>query len=221
MILSVTGSKIKQKILVIEKEILNSKLKSEKKQQQINIFKAALRGFERAGVISEVNQGEINLDLRPKEASLIEFKEKAVDTKLVMRCMDDLKTSKDNDVFVFVTNDTDFLPLFERVLESRQLIWLPGAEKKSKKLAEVAGDTRTFNLFDYFLGTSPELPRIATTGYWDTYILEPINSDFRQIREDYMEALGWEMYQKNCEKQFREEQKLQDDFDALRLKEGW
>ena len=176
-----------------------------RRQKQFTIFKKALEDFDSwPGLISEMNEGETRFDIHPKRNHLIEFHEKAVDTKLIMRCMDDLASSKDDDVFVFVTNDTDFLPLFERVLETRQLIWLPGAKRKSKKLEALVGKTRTFELSDFFLGKSAEFPRVPTTRYWDEEIIEPLCPNFEEIRHYYLYDQGYAALMRRMETDYEE-----------------
>ena len=65
--------------------------KAAEKAQQYQIFKEALEDFNKSypNLVSEVRLGKTKFDIKRNRNTLIEFKEKAVDTKLVMQCMDD------------------------------------------------------------------------------------------------------------------------------------
>ena len=100
------------------------------------------------------------------------------------------------------------------------MIWLPGAERKSKRLEAVVGEKRTFDLSSFFLGTSDENPQVPTTNYWDKEIIEPICEDFAEIRHYYLHDKGYEVfmrkqqndYEKFLRAQYEEfERRLDDD----------
>ena len=110
--------------------------------------------------------------------------------------MDDLYTAKENEVFVFITNDTDFVPLFERVGKTHQLIWLQGGNNRAKGLEAIAGKARTYDLKEFFITLNPEHPKMPKTHYWDENILKPIYPDIDALRDQYLHDLGDYHYQK-------------------------
>ncbi|MDC1407928.1 NYN domain-containing protein [Candidatus Puniceispirillum sp.] len=166
-------------------------------QQKFSWFREALDEFDAnwKSLVAEVSEGQTRFNIKPKQHFFIEFQEKAVDTKLVMKCMDDLAKAKNDDVFVFITNDTDFLPLFERVAETHQLIWLTGAKNKSKGLSGAVGRGKIFDLVDFLSGEGLH-KKIPSTKYWDNEVLKQSCPDIQVLRDDYLEQMAYEAFQK-------------------------
>ena len=173
------------------------KTREAQKKAQFDLFKEALHEFndKHRNRVSEVNEGQTRFNLLRGRPTLIEFQEKAVDTKLIMKCMDDLSAADDSDVFVFVTNDTDFAPLLERVAKTHQVIWLQGGENRAKGLEATVGKARVYELRDFFLTRDPLFPKMPETQYWDENILKPIYPDIDELRWHYLQRLAdheWE-----------------------------
>ena len=79
---------------------------------------------------------------------LVTFREKAVDTRLIIKALDDLNDATDNTIFAIFTNDTDFAPLFEKIMSKCQLLWIFGGDPKlaSSDLKKIVPEQNRFNI---------------------------------------------------------------------------
>jgi uncharacterized LabA/DUF88 family protein len=95
----------------------------------------------RIGSYSRLGETKINW-----RYDLSGFGEKGVDCSLIMQAMDDLHL--DNvDAFVFMTNDTDFLPLVSRIISEGKHVFICGREGSvSTKLIKTVGGNSYFDL---------------------------------------------------------------------------
>ena len=112
-------------------------------------FKQAMKKFDKSylhlNVASETNEGFTRFDVKTGNTVFVKVEEKAVDTKLVLKSFEDSLSSGSDSIFVFITNDNDFFPLFERIQSTRQLLWFHGGpkERRANALAKIVPETHT------------------------------------------------------------------------------
>ena len=101
-------------------------------------------------MVHEIEYGVTKSQFLFKPEINLKFNEKMVDTKLVIAALDDFHSSQKNTVFVFLTNDSDFQPLFERIKSQYKLYWMCGNEIKyqSKELKEIVDPNLIYSFFE-------------------------------------------------------------------------
>jgi uncharacterized LabA/DUF88 family protein len=100
-----------------------------------------IRDIENEDLLRQIRNSGFNTEKFEK----IELKEKGVDTDLIISVMDDLHSNV-CDGFTFITNDTDFTPLFQRVIKMGKRLFLAAFsdERLASHLTEVAQENKNF-----------------------------------------------------------------------------
>ena len=142
-------------------------------------LKSAFKEFGEADksgtIISNTFEGSTNFRIIPQGKKLVKLSEKQVDVELALDSVNDLNKENKKTIFVFITNDSDYQKVFERVRKQEfQLMWMYGGERNShaRQLKENVKDTHFFNLEQLCLGMS--YGGIPTTDWWLDNQLQPI-----------------------------------------------
>ena len=126
------------------------------KNSQYEIFKSALKNFDKKWpmLVAEMHKRYVKHTINERSKILVTLREKAVDTRLIIKALDDLNDATDNTIFAIFTNDTDFAPLFEKIMSKCQLLWIFGGDPKlaSSDLNNIVPEQNRFNISELIFG---------------------------------------------------------------------
>lgn len=155
----------------IEQSFNNNSMDQFRKQQDIDRknYNIALDSFDKkySNTISQVTLGKTNVKINPRNTILLSFNEKRVDSALIVDAMKDLNLSKNENIFSFITNDTDFAPLFSEIKSLRELYWTPcitDMNKIAKDLEKIAEPI--YHNLNYERQTGKRLPWFNGCDWW-------------------------------------------------------
>ena len=159
------------------------------------IFKSALKNFDKKWpkLVAETHKGYLKHTINERSKILVTFREKAVDTRLIIKAVDDLNDATDNTIFAIFTNDTDFAPLFEKIMSKCQLLWVYGGDPKfaSSDLKKIVPETNRFNIFELILGEKFEdygYSKFFQPTWWaDNQLAPVISGGIAKLTDLYME----------------------------------
>ncbi len=117
--------------------------------------------------------------------------------------MKDLNSSDKNTIFSFITNDTDFLPLFREIKSKNELYWLRGSAKPSNQLKSLVIQENQIELSEFF--EKYHFFSMANS-FWNNQFIKVVvnNFDFEQASEIYYHKLLVEEYEVHREKELDE-----------------
>ena len=144
--------------------------------------------------VSEFTLGKTKINIPKVNTFYIRYREKAVDSNIIVSAMKDLNISKENTIFSFITNDTDFLPLFKEIKRHHELYWMRGYAKPSNELLDLVQETNQIELSEFF--EKYHFFRMANS-FWNNQFFEVVddNFDFYQMQDNYYHKLldeDWE-----------------------------
>ena len=167
-----------------------------KQQHRFNIFKKSISKFneKNKSFVSEFTLGKTKINIPKVNTFYIRYREKAVDSNIIVSAMKDLNISRENTIFSFITNDTDFLPLFKEIKHHHELYWMRGYAKPSNELLDLVQETNQIELSEFF--EKYHFFRMANS-FWNNQFFEVVddNFDFYQMQDNYYHKLldeDWE-----------------------------
>ena len=138
---------------------------------------------------------------------LFTFREKAVDTRLIIKALDDLNDATDSTIFAIFTNDTDFALLFEKIMSKCQLLWIFGGDPKlaSSDLKKIVPEQNRFNILELIFGEE-----FAEYGYrkffqprwWGENQLAPVVSGCLEKLTDLYLEFSEHLHYQNIDKEY-------------------
>ncbi len=189
----------------------------EAKKQQIKekgykIFKSALTNFDKRWpeLVAQTQKGYVKhqiheRNMHERSKVMVTFREKAVDTKLIIKALDDLNEAKDNTIFALFTNDTDFAPLFEKIMSKCQLLWIYGGDPNhgSSDLKKIVPASNRFNIAELIHGKEFNkfgYQHVQDTNWWTENQLAQFSRHGEQgiqsIYSQFSDALWQEHFEK-------------------------
>lgn len=121
-------------------------------QHRFNLFKNSISKFNEnyKNFVSQVTFGKTKFDIPKTNTFFIRYKEKAVDSNLIVNAMKDLNSCANNTIFSFITNDTDFFPLFKEIKNTNELYWMRGYASPSNELKHLVQEDKQIALSEFF-----------------------------------------------------------------------
>ena len=186
--------------------------KIKQRNEQHTKYKSAIINFNNSwkDLVSELNEGVTRFDIHPSHNYMIRFQEKGVDAKLIIAAIDDLARSNNNTFFSILTNDTDYFPIFEKIIKNRELYWLCGENEKKMSgiLKKIVPENRQFLLEEIYIQENGYI-HLPYVPIWEEQLNEAMKNkltlDYSEFEMRFFEAhrhaLDWE------------EQKMYDDYE--------
>ncbi len=173
------------------------------------IFKSALKNFDKKWpkLVAETHKGYVKHTINERSKILVTFREKAVDTRLIIKALDDLNDAIDNTIFAIFTNDTDFAPLFEKIMSKCQLLWIFGGDPKlaSSDLKKIVPEQNRFNISELIFGEDfleYGYSKFFQPRWWSDNQLAPVVSGGLEKLTDLYLEFSEHLHYQNMDKEY-------------------